>query len=209
MIVGGNLFTRGTHFIYSYYDKDGNFVVTADAIVTKSWTGSDTTYSESDVTWSSDSGSTILGKGLYRIAKDSVTFISWLQNLVPPKIRYDNTENVEIIGAPLRYPLKPVKNEQLPETNGVMKYTRPAGNTTMLYDVVNRTVEGRDSLMTKAGKFDCWIITSTERIKPLVKKAKPKERQVKEWYSPVYGIVKAEYRSGGVLEQVKVLTAIR
>lgn len=203
-------FTTGTHFTFTYYDKDGNYVADASVRVDSVFNGHDTVFSKSNVIWSSDTGANVMGLGFFRFAKDSVSFIAYLDNLVPPKIRYDATSNVLISGPPLRYPLRPEKNTPLPGTHGTMKFIRPAGNTTVLYEISNRMVEGPDTISTKAGTFPCWIITATEQVKPVTFKAaaKVRERKVKEWYSPVWGVVKAEYSVDGVLDQVRALTGM-
>jgi hypothetical protein len=213
-LESGLWFTGERRITFTYYDKYGDFAGVAVANVTKVLSRSDTVFSESEVKWRHDSAGDVFAVGKFMFARDSVSFIAELDNLVPPKLIYDNTTDVKVIGRPLIYPLRPKKNTPLPGTSGSMTYTRPAGNTTMVYELTDRMVEIRDTITTKAGIFPCWIITSTERIGPRQRKKDVKvdptvkERRVKEWFSPEYGIVKAEYSIEGRVEQVRVLTGI-
>jgi hypothetical protein len=197
-------------YSYAYYNGKGELISHAYAVVVKTWKGHDTLYSESNVYWSNDSSKVNLSEGKFIFRRDSISFISDLSNLVPPRLRYDEGTTVEIQGSPLQYPLYPVKNTPLPGIVGLMKYNRAAGGYTFLYSVVNRQVEGQDTVKVPAGTYPCWIISSIEKVGPLgVKKTKAdKQRKVKEWYSPQYGIVKVEYREGNELVQVRVLNAV-
>lgn len=205
------IFNEGSHFTYSYYDKDGKYLGKAESSVNKLVTRHDSVFSESETDWFSDTGATMIARGFFRYAKDSVSFIASLDNLVPPRISYDGMKDVNIEGAPLVYPLKPKKNTPLPGTNGVLKYMRPAGNIAMIYEITNRQLEIADTVTTQAGKFPCWIVTYYERIgtPDMKRQDEAKKRRVKEWYSPQFGIVKTEYSREGVLEMTRVLTACK
>ncbi len=204
-------FVRDWVFDYAYYDNSGQCIGRANARVKQVYERNDTTFSESSVVFTDEAGK-MTGLGAFYYAKDSSSFISEMTNLLPPKIKYDNVEDVRITGKSLNYPLSLDTGMSLNGTTATMKFVRPGQNSIMLYEVVNRKVAGKDSVETEAGKFACWVITYDEHIKPVTgakQQKKPRVREVKEWYNAQYGVVKAEYRRDGDVEMVRVLAGVK
>jgi hypothetical protein len=204
-------FVRDWVFDYAYYDNSGQCIGLANARVKQVHERNDTIFSESSVVFTDESGK-VTGLGAFYYAKDSFSFISEAKNFLPPKIKYDNVEDVRITGNPLNYPLRLDTGMSLKGTTATMKFVRSNASSIMLYELANRKVTGKDSVETKAGKFACWVITYDEHIKPVTgakKQRDPRTRTVTEWYNPQYGVVKAEYRRDGDVEMVRMLTGVK
>ena len=71
----------------------------------------------------------------------------------------------------------------------------------MSFKVNNRKVEGKESITTPAGTFDCFKITSNQDIKAIFNI----NMQMTEWFSPNVGIVKTEaYRKGSLVSSTLI-----
>ncbi|MFK7786987.1 MAG: hypothetical protein AB8B56_17835 [Crocinitomicaceae bacterium] len=75
----------------------------------------------------------------------------------------------------------------------------------MTIEVTDRLVEGRESMETTAGTFDCVKITQTVKTKMVVKI----QASTIEWYAPGVGVVRSDsYDKKGRLTGYSVLTSI-
>ena len=71
----------------------------------------------------------------------------------------------------------------------------------MSFKVNNRKVEGKESITTPAGTFDCFKITSNQDIKAIFNI----NMQMTEWFSPNVGVVKTEaYRKGALVSSTLI-----
>jgi hypothetical protein len=68
---------------------------------------------------------------------------------------------------------------------------------TLEMSITNRKVTGKESLTTPAGTWDCFTITSNQKIRTKIAGiGVPFNFEVTEWYAPGFGIVKTESKSG-------------
>lgn len=75
----------------------------------------------------------------------------------------------------------------------------------MTIEVTDRLVEGRESMETTAGTFDCVKISQTVKTKMVVKI----QGSSTEWYAPGVGVVRSDsYDKKGRLTGYSVLTSI-
>ena len=64
-------------------------------------------------------------------------------------------------------------------------------------DVTNRKVEGKESVTTPAGTWECYKITNTTKMKiKTMGIGIPMNMDVTEWFAPGFGIVKTESKGG-------------
>ena len=69
---------------------------------------------------------------------------------------------------------------------------------TMDMQVINRKVQGKESITTTAGTWDCYKITNTTKMKiKTMGIGIPINTDVTEWFAPGFGVVKSESKSGG------------
>ena len=71
---------------------------------------------------------------------------------------------------------------------------------TLTMNVTNRKVEGKESITTPAGTWDCFKITSKSKIHmkmgPI---GVPMNFDSTEWFAPGFGVVKTESKHGETL----------
>lgn len=71
--------------------------------------------------------------------------------------------------------------------------------------VINRKVQGKETITTTAGTWDCYKITNTTKMKiKTMGIGVPVNTDVTEWFAPGFGVVKSESKGGGT-----AITAIR
>jgi len=71
--------------------------------------------------------------------------------------------------------------------------------------VINRKVQGKESITTTAGTWECYKITNTTKMKiKTMGIGVPVNTDVTEWFAPGFGVVKSESKGGGT-----AITAIR
>ena len=92
--------------------------------------------------------------------------------------------------------------------DGTLKVNIATGgpiNMNMTVDVTDRTIEGRESITTPAGTFDCVVLSQTVKTKFVMKV----EASSKDWYAPGVGLVRSEsYNRKGKLTGYSELTAL-
>ena len=98
----------------------------------------------------------------------------------------------------LEYPSAMKSGDQLKDGLLVMDYETMSGlKTTLEISITERKVEGNESITTPAGTWECFKITSKNRILTKVMSVGiPINMTVTEWFAPGFGIVKTESRSG-------------
>ena len=73
-------------------------------------------------------------------------------------------------------------------------------------ELTNRKVEGRETIETPAGTFECMVLSSTMESKAMVGSM---EFQMKEWYAEGKGIVRSETYRRGKLDSYSELVEYR
>lgn len=78
-------------------------------------------------------------------------------------------------------------------------------NMTTTVNVTDRKIEGRETITTPAGTFDCVILSQSVNTKMVMKV----EASAKDWYAPGVGLVRSEsYNRKGKLTGYSELTAL-
>lgn len=98
----------------------------------------------------------------------------------------------------LEYPAKMNIGEQLKDGLFSMDYQSSGGlKSTLEISITERKVEGKESVTTTAGTWECYRITSKNRIiTKVMSLGVPITLTVTEWFAPGFGIVKTESRTG-------------
>jgi hypothetical protein len=112
---------------------------------------------------------------------------------------------VKTNNATLYYPTTLTVGSQLPDNEFTADtYTGGKKIMSMGLRVTDRKVEGKESITTPAGKFDCYKITSNQTIKSIFNF----NVQTTEWFSPNVGMIKTEVYRKGDLTSTMMITKI-
>jgi hypothetical protein len=143
------------------------------------------------------------GEGIYKC--DGTNFSFDMKAMLPSdQSKAMNMKDMEVKtnSATLNYPSNMTVGSTLPDNeftadtySGTMKLMG------MSFKVTNRKVEGKESITTPAGTFDCFKITSNQDFKTIFNF----NVQMTEWFSPNVGVVKTEaYRKGSLFSSTLI-----
>lgn len=146
------------------------------------------------------------GEGTYKC--DGTNFSFDMKAMLPgDQAKAMNMKDMEIKtnNASLNYPSNMTVGTMLPDNeftadtySGTMKLMG------MSFKVTNRKVEGKESINTPAGTFDCFKITSNQDVKAIFNF----NMQMTEWFSPNVGVIKTEAYRKGTLYSSTLITRI-
>lgn len=128
------------------------------------------------------------------------------KSLMNPEMfaQYQDME-VDFTGTNIELPNDLSVGKELKDANLNMAMNMSGMNMNMSLDLVNRKVEGKESVTTPAGTFDCYVITYTMEMKMGLKRI----GNNKEWIAEGVGMVKSEnYNKSGKLIAYSELTKI-
>jgi hypothetical protein len=123
-------------------------------------------------------------------------------------MQMDQFENMDVSveSEDLGFPAKMVPGDVLDDAN--IKITIESGGMrimSMTMNIIDRKVEGRESITTPAGTFDCYKITHTVESKTIG----TVKMSAVTWYSEGVGAVRTEdYNSKGNLQGYSILTRL-
>ena len=110
----------------------------------------------------------------------------------------------EITGTNIDLPNDLTVGQELPDGGINIAISMSGINMNMQIDIINRKVEGTETITTPAGTFDCFIISSTTEMKMGTRMT----RHSKQWIAEGVGVVKVEdYKKNMKLENTGLLTA--
>jgi hypothetical protein len=98
----------------------------------------------------------------------------------------------------LEYPAAMNTGEMLKDGEFNMDYESSSGlKSSIEISITERKVEAKESITTPAGTWDCYKITSNNKITSRIAGIGiPIKSSVTEWYAPGFGIVKTESKYG-------------
>lgn len=126
-------------------------------------------------------------------------------SMMSPEIleQYQDME-VEMSGTDLLYPNNLSPGQSLPDADVLMTIKMPPLNMKMTMNFINRKVEGKETITTPAGTFDCYLITYDSEAKMGIKMS----QSHKLWLSEGYGMVQQEsYNKKGNFMSKSALTS--
>jgi hypothetical protein len=97
----------------------------------------------------------------------------------------------------LEYPANMKVGDQLKDANFKMTGENGPMTFTLTMNVTDRKVEGKESVTTTAGTWDCFKITSKNKMNIKMAINIPTNIEATEWYAPGFGVVKTENKGGG------------
>jgi len=97
----------------------------------------------------------------------------------------------------LEYPSTMKEGDALKDVSFSMDFKSKSGlGGHISIDMTNRKVEGRESITTPAGTWDCYKITYHSKMVFKMGIGIPMNADVTEWYAPGFGVVKTESNEG-------------
>ncbi len=115
----------------------------------------------------------------------------------------------------IEYPATLSAGQSLKDVNYSMEVFNKTGalHATITMDQVNRKVEGKESVTTPAGTWECMKITYDGKMKASLAPLNigiPMNFQVTEWFAPGFGVVKTESKNkNGKLIGSTVITSVK
>ncbi len=194
-------FEEGTTFQITGYDKKGKTESVVDYSI-KEVTGNSATIN----TKISDEKGKEITTTNYNITCENNTISIDFKSLMNPDMfaQYKDME-LDFEGTNIELPNDLSVGKDLKDANMVMTMKMGGINMNMTMNLVDRKVEGKESISTPAGTFDCYVITYTTEIKMGLKSM----FKNKEWIAEGVGMVKSEnYNKNGKLMGYSELTQI-
>lgn len=100
----------------------------------------------------------------------------------------------------IEYPNNMKPGDALKDANMTMDVNNNGMQQTLTMNVTNRKVEGKESITTPAGTWDCFKITSKNKINMKMGPIGiPMNIDQTEWFAPGFGVVKTETKQGSTL----------
>ena len=97
----------------------------------------------------------------------------------------------------LEYPAGIKIGDKLKDGNLNMEFENNGSKSSIEINITERTVEGKESVTTTAGTWDCYKITSKNKLlSKIAGVGMPINTTVTEWYVPGFGVVKTESSMG-------------
>jgi hypothetical protein len=115
----------------------------------------------------------------------------------------------------IEYPANISNGQSLKDANFKMDVTnKGSAFSAITMDQTNRKVEGKESITSPAGTWDCWKITCDGRFRATVGGPAgigiPFNFKTTEWFAPGFGIVKTEtYNKNGKLIGSTLITSVK
>lgn len=115
----------------------------------------------------------------------------------------------------IEYPATVAAGQSLPQVNFKMDVINKGSTfSTITLEQTNRKVEGKESITTPAGTWDCWKITYDGRFRATLGGPSgigiPVNFKSTEWFAPGFGIVKTEtYNKNGKSMGSTLITAVK
>lgn len=117
------------------------------------------------------------------------------------QLKQMNNATAKATGEFLDYPSNVKEGDMLPDGNMQIDYTMESGMAASIsITITERSVGGKESITSPAGTWECFKITSNQKIVSKVAGIGiPIKMEVIEWYAPGVGVIKTESKYGSTL----------
>jgi hypothetical protein len=118
--------------------------------------------------------------------------------LIPAGQQQTQTGSASASDVYLEYPANMKVGDQLKDGHLAMDAESQGGiKSSVEIDITDRKVDGKESVTTPAGTWECYKITSKNKITSRIAGIGiPIKMDVTEWFAPAFGIVKTESKTG-------------
>ena len=196
-------FKEGTTWQYSNYNQKGKPLGKSSQAVTGYTATSDGYAATIEVVSEDKKGEKTESMELAWECKNGVMLFDMKKFF--PQEQMEGSEDMElaISGENLEFPSGLSIGDDLEDAEVKMNFGSEGMALNMTVNITNRFVEGKESITTEAGTFDCLKISSTITTKMMMKV----EMQSIEWIAPGVGMVRSESFRKGKLMGYTELTA--
>lgn len=150
------------------------------------------------------------GKGLYKCSGNTL-YVDARVALNDQNEAYKDMD-VKMSEAFIEYPAQLSENAELKDASFKMTVFDKKGDlfSTITIQMSNRKVNGKETITTAAGSWECWKIGYDSKIRSEVAGIGiPVTFYVTEWFAPGIGVIKSETSKGGRTMGSSLLTAMR
>ncbi len=198
---------EGKRMEYTSYDRKDN----VEGIVTYTVTdvvneGAKTT-ARMNLEYKDEDGNVMMNSDYTFSCEGDVVKIDFSSLMNPQMMEaYGEEMEVEMTGTDIELPNNLSVGQTLPDANVNMKMNMGAMNMNMAFNMVNRKVEGQESLTTPAGTFNCYVITSDNKAKMMMANTAHTSRM---WLAEGIGMIRQDvFNKKGKLVSKSVLTKL-
>ncbi len=152
-------------------------------------------------------------KGIYKCTGGNL-FIDARVSIPQEQMAAYKDMDVKADEAFIEYPAGLASGQSLKDANVKMEvHNKGSIFSVITMDQTNRKVEGKESITTPAGTWECWKITYDGRFRATIGGPSgigvPFNFKTIEWFAPGFGIVKTEtYNKNGKLMGSMVITSV-
>jgi hypothetical protein len=109
--------------------------------------------------------------------------------------------SIKATGEFLEYPANLKDGDQLKDGNLQIDYEMESGmKGSIELSITNRKIEGKESVTSPAGTWECFKITSNQKIVSRIGGIGiPIKMEITEWFAPGVGVIKSESKFGSTL----------
>ncbi|TBN00838.1 hypothetical protein EYD45_13510 [Hyunsoonleella flava] len=128
------------------------------------------------------------------------------KSLISPEMLQQYKDmDIDVSGTNIELPNDLDVGKKLKDANMIMTINMGGMNMKMTMDIINRTVDSKESVTTSAGTFNCYALSYDSEVKMGIKTS----FTIKEWIAEGVGVVKTEsYNKKGKLMGYSELTSI-
>jgi len=197
-------FSEGASSQLTMYDKKGKMSAMVEYTV-----GSVASTAEGDTATMTqnlidDKGNLISTTNYDVLCKEGLVSIDFNSLSRPEMLQAFQDAETEVTGTNIDLPNDLSVGQELPDGGINISINMSGINMNMKIDIVDRKVIGEETITTPAGTFDCYVITSTTKMKMGTNMT----RHSKQWIAEGVGVVKMEdYKKNMKLDSSGLLTA--
>lgn len=196
-------FKEGTKAEITTYDKKGEKAAVIDYTVLNKTQTSKGEVATMQSTIKDDKGK-VIAETEYNVTCDgSKISIDYKSMVSPMMVEQFKNMDYDISGTDLEIPNKLSVGQTLPDAQMIMKISMGGINMNMELNITNRKVIGKENVITPAGTFDCYVLTSDTTTKMGVSQTS----NAKQWIAEGVGMVKQEDYQNGKVSSSSLLTA--
>lgn len=197
---------EGKRMEYTSYDRKDKIEGIVTYTVTDVATEGSKTIAKMNLEHKDQKGKVILESDYTFSCEDNVVKIDFssLMNQQMMEAAGGGEMELEMTGTDIELPNNLTVGQELPDANVNMRMNMGAMSMNMTFDMVNRKVEGKESLSTPAGTFDCYVITSDNKAKMMMANT---THTSKMWLTEGVGMIRQDtFNKNGKLMSKVMLT---
>lgn len=191
--------TEGASYNYEQLNKKGKIEGTSSYTVTEVTSEAGNTQATMKITYMDGKGKNAMESDFSITCTTNGILIDF-ESLFPTQMRqqYDGMNmDMDLTGTDIELPNNLTVGQELADANITVTMNMGAMNMKMEVNTIDRKVIAKESVTTKAGTFDCFVIGSTTESKVMMSKQSFSD---KIWLAPGIGLIKQEsYSKNGKL----------